>query len=68
MRTTLVLDDELVARARFLTGHDDIASLVHKALTVLIERESARRLALLGGTEPILKRPPRRRPKPPLAG
>jgi hypothetical protein len=68
MRMTLKIDDELVVRARFLTGHDDIAALVREALTVLIERESARRLALLGGTEPNLRRPPRRRPKPPLAG
>jgi Bacterial antitoxin of type II TA system, VapB len=68
MRLTLEIDVELVARAKFLTGHDDIAALVHEALTVLIERESARRLALLGGTEPKLRRPPRRRPKPPFAG
>jgi Arc/MetJ family transcription regulator len=69
MRTTLELDDALVARAKFLTGHDNTAALVHEALTVLIEqRESARRLARLGGTEPQLRRPPRRRPNPPSVG
>jgi Arc/MetJ family transcription regulator len=68
MRTTLELDDALVARAKFLTGHDDTAALVHEALTVLVERESARRLARLGGNEPQLRRPPRRRPKPPSVG
>jgi hypothetical protein len=46
MRTRLELDDELVVKAKFLTGHDDIAALVHEALTILIERESPRRLAL----------------------
>ena len=48
MRTTLELDDALVARAKFLTGHDDIAKIVQEALAVLIERESGRRLARLG--------------------
>jgi hypothetical protein len=68
MRTTLDLDDALLARAKFLTGHDDIAVLVHEALTALAERESARRLARLGGTEPELGLPLRRRPRPKSAG
>lgn len=69
MRTTLELDDALVVRAKFLTGNDDIAALVHEALTALVERESARRLARLGGTEPELGLPPRRRPpESPSAG
>jgi hypothetical protein len=55
----LELDDALLARAKILTGHEDIATLMHEALTVLIQRESARRLALLGGTEPQLRLPPR---------
>ena len=61
MRTTLALDDELVARAQALTGLKEKSALVREALRALIERESARRLALLGGTEPDLKLTPRRR-------
>ena len=64
MRTTLALDDELVARAQSLTGLREKSSLVREALKALIERESARRLARLGGSEPDLKAPPRRRPTP----
>ena len=64
MRTTLALDDELVARARTLTGLKEMSSLIREALKALIERESARRLARLGGSEPELKAPPRRRPTP----
>ena len=64
MRAMLELDDALVARAKFLTGQSDMAALVHEALTALIERESARRLARLGATEPELRLPPRRRPRP----
>jgi Arc/MetJ family transcription regulator len=64
----LELDDALVARAKFLTGHSDIGALVHEALTALVARESARQLAQLGGTEPKLKRTPRRRPQPPSVG
>jgi Arc/MetJ family transcription regulator len=61
MRTTLALDDELLARAQALTGLKEKASLVREGLKALIERESARRLARLGGTEPDLKSVPRRR-------
>jgi Arc/MetJ family transcription regulator len=64
MRTTLALDDELVAQARALTGLKEKSSLVREALKALIERESARRLARLGGSEPGLETPPRRRPRP----
>ena len=62
MRTTIVLDDELVARAEEVTGLTKKSELVRAALKALIERESARRLALLGGTEPDLRVAPRRRP------
>ena len=62
MRTTLALDDELVARAGDLTGTREKSALVREALKALIERESARRLARLGGSEPGLNAPPRRRP------
>jgi Arc/MetJ family transcription regulator len=64
VRTTLALDDELVARAQALTGLKEKSSLVREALKALIQRESARRLARLGGSEPDLKAPPRRRPTP----
>jgi Arc/MetJ family transcription regulator len=62
MRTTMALDDKLVAEAQDLTGLKEKSSLIREALKALIERESARRLARLGGTEPDLKAPPRRRP------
>jgi Arc/MetJ family transcription regulator len=62
MRTTLALDDELVAEAQFYTGLKEKSSLVREALKALIEREAARRLALLGGSEPDAELPPRRRP------
>lgn len=62
MRTTLALDDELVEKAQDLTGLSEKSSLVREALKALIQRESARRLALLGGTQPNLRAPPRRRP------
>jgi Arc/MetJ family transcription regulator len=64
VRTTLALDDELMARAQALTGLKEKSALVREALRALIERESARRLALLGGTEPDLKLTPRRRSDP----
>ena len=62
MRTTMNLDDELVARAQELTGVKERNTLVRMALEALVAREAARRLARLGGTEPQLKDIPRRRP------
>jgi len=62
MRTTLNLNDDLVARARRLTGIAEKTALVHAGLEALIVRESARRLAALGGSEPDLQAPRRRRP------
>ncbi|HEY7662820.1 MAG TPA: type II toxin-antitoxin system VapB family antitoxin [Xanthobacteraceae bacterium] len=61
MRTTLALDDELLAKAQAFTGLKEKSALVREALKALIERESARRLARLGGSEPRLLSPPRRR-------
>ncbi|MFN0023318.1 MAG: type II toxin-antitoxin system VapB family antitoxin [Parvularculaceae bacterium] len=61
MRTTIALDDDLVAEALMLTGLSEKSSLVREALKALIERESARRLARLGGTEKRLTAAPRRR-------
>lgn len=64
MRTTLALDDELVAKAQAFTGLKEKTLLVREALKALIERESAKRLALLGGSEPALEAAPRRRTDP----
>ena len=61
MRTTLVLDDDLLAEAQRLTGMKEKTLLVREGLTALIERESARRLARLGGSEPELTAIARRR-------
>ncbi len=64
MRTTLALDDKLVAEAQRLTGTSEKSALVREALRALIQRESARRLARLGGSEPGLTDAPRRRTEP----
>ncbi len=61
MRTTIALDDTLVARAQSLAGIEEKSALVREALTALVQRESARRLALLAGSEPELAAAPRRR-------
>jgi Arc/MetJ family transcription regulator len=61
MRTTLALDDDLLAEAQRLTGWAEKTALVREALRALIERESARRLARLAGSEPDLTQVPRRR-------
>jgi Arc/MetJ family transcription regulator len=63
MRTTITLDDELVAKAQDYTGIREKSALIREALRVLIEREAARRLARLGGSEPDLAAIPRRRTK-----
>ena len=63
MRTTLALDDELVAKAQAYTGLREKSSLVREALKALIERESARRLARLGGSDPDATAAPRPRPE-----
>jgi Arc/MetJ family transcription regulator len=60
MRTTLTLDDELMAKAHAVTGLKDQSAVVCYALKALIERESARRLARLGGSEPGLETEARR--------
>jgi Arc/MetJ family transcription regulator len=64
MRTTLALDDDLLAKAQAFTGLQEKSALVREALKALIERESARRLARLGGSERKLSAPPRRRLRP----
>jgi Arc/MetJ family transcription regulator len=61
MRTTLALDDDLVRLAQEFTGVSEKTALVREALKALIERESARRLASLGGTMQELQDVPRRK-------
>ncbi len=61
MRTTIALDDELLAKAQAYTGLKEKSALVREAPTALIEREAARRLARLGASEPGLTAPRRRR-------
>ena len=63
MRTTLALDDQLLNQAQLITGLKEKSALIREALKALIERESAKRLALLGGSEPQLESAPRRRAK-----
>ncbi len=64
MRTTLNLDDELLSQARQLSGISERTLLIREALKALVQRESARRLAALGGSEPQLEAIPRRRGEP----
>ena len=64
MRTTINLDEALLAEAQRITGLSERTALVREGLKALIERESARRLARLGGSEPSLQPIPRRRAKP----
>ena len=61
MRTTIALDDDLLAKAEAFTGLTEKTALVREALKALIERESARRLARRGGTERWLEGASRRR-------
>ncbi len=61
MRTTITLDDELLAKAHELTGITERSILLHDGLRLLIQREAARRLALLGGSDPTASAAPRRR-------
>ncbi|CAM2159410.1 Antitoxin VapB32 (plasmid) [Pararobbsia alpina] len=61
MRTTIALDDDLIAKAQAYTGLDEKSALVREALKALIQREAARRLAALGGSNPDMEDIPRRR-------
>jgi Arc/MetJ family transcription regulator len=64
MRTTVNLNEELIEEARRITGTKERTALIHEGLRALIERESARRLARLGGSEPGLRSVPRRSSEP----
>jgi Arc/MetJ family transcription regulator len=61
MRTTVTIDEDLVARAAELTGRSETSALMKLGLQALIQRESAKRLALLGGTDPQAASAPRQR-------
>jgi Arc/MetJ family transcription regulator len=61
MRTTINLDDKLLEEARRMTGMEERTALIHEGLRALIARESARRLARLGGTQRRARAPRRRR-------
>lgn len=64
MRTTIALDDDLLAKAQEYTGIKEKSGVIHEALKALVAREAARRLAMLGGSDPDAWAAPRRRPKP----
>jgi Arc/MetJ family transcription regulator len=61
MRTTVTLDDELVAAAQEYSGIQEKSELIREALRQMVAREAGRRLARLGGTMPDLEYTPRRR-------
>ena len=61
MRTTLTFDDDIFAKAQELTGITERGALINEALRSLVQREAARRLSLLGGSEAKLQVPPRKR-------
>ena len=61
MRTTLTFDDDVYAKAQELTGISERGALINEALRSLVQREAARRLSLLGGTEQKLQVPARKR-------
>ena len=63
MRTTVNIDEELLAKATKLAGTMDRSAMLAEGLKALIERESAKRLARLGGSQPKLEAAPRRRPR-----
>ncbi len=62
MRTTVTLDDDLLARAERYTGIKERATLIRMGLEALVQREAARRLARLGGSDPYATAAPKRRP------
>ena len=64
MRTTINLDEDLLREAQRITGMKERTALIHEGMRALIARESARRLAKLGGSQPDVEDIPRRRPKP----
>jgi Arc/MetJ family transcription regulator len=68
MRTTLNINGDLLQQAAQLSGITEKTAVVHAGLEALIARESAKRLAALGGSQPRLRKIRRRRPQVPMAG
>lgn len=64
MRATATLDDPLLAEAAQAMGISERSVLLHEGLKLIVQRETARRLAALGGSAPEMQLPPRRRPAP----
>ncbi len=64
MRTTVTLDDDLLSRASEAMGTTERSALLHEGLRLIVQREAARRLILLGGTMPDAQAAPRRRSAP----
>jgi Arc/MetJ family transcription regulator len=65
MRTTVTIDDELVSKAKMLSGTENTSQLLNEALEALVVRESSRRLAALGGSDPQAQAAPRHRHEEP---
>ncbi len=61
MKATIAIDDELFAAAQEYAGDKEESAVISEALKAFVQREAARRLARMGGTEPSAKAPPRRR-------
>lgn len=64
MRTTIKLDDELLAKAQRYTGITEKSEIVREALRALVQREASRRMILMGGSDPDATAGPRRRSEP----
>jgi Arc/MetJ family transcription regulator len=64
MRTTITVDEKLLAAAKELSGIEDTSDVIGKALPLLVQHEAAQRLIMLGGSAPDLEAPPRRRWNP----
>ena len=62
MRTTITIDDKLLADAKEFSGIQETPTIMRMALQAFVEREAARRLMLLGGSQPGFKAAPRQRP------
>ena len=61
MRTTITIDDELLAKAKRYANIEETSAMIREALKTYVQLEAARRLAKLGGCDPNAKLPPRRR-------
>lgn len=61
MRTTITIDDELLADAKEFSGINETSGVVKRALTLLVQHEAAQTLIKLGGSAPDAEAPPRRR-------